>query len=91
MSELRGQVAILNPLGLHARPAALLVALAQGYRSQIVLEKDGQRARATSVLELLMLCAQQGSQLEVCVQGDDAAEAITAVCALFEAGFEEPT
>lgn len=90
MSVLRGRVQIVNRLGMHARAAAEVVKLAADFRSEIVLQRDGKRARASSVLELLMLCGEEGAVLDVEVAGDDAPEALSALGELFAERFGEP-
>lgn len=79
MTEVRRRFEIVNRLGIHARAAAALAKLAQRFEAEIFVEKDDQRARATSVLELLMLCGQVGTVIEVSATGVDAQAAIDAV------------
>ena len=89
MSDALRSCEIINRLGIHARAAAALVKLAERFEADVVLEKDGQRARATSVLELLMLCGQVGSTVTVSATGPDAEEAVDAVDALIKDRFGE--
>jgi phosphocarrier protein HPr len=77
-------------VNLHARPAALLVKLAQRFESDIVLECDRKRASAKSILSVLTLCADEGMNLKITAEGNDAAEAVEAVSELF-AVFREET
>ena len=87
--EVQGQFKIINRLGIHARAAASLVKVAQRFESEIIVEKDSQRARATSVLELLMLCGQVGSEIRVTASGVDAEQALAAVGDLIADRFGE--
>jgi len=87
--EVRREFRIINRLGIHARAAASLVKLAERYDSEITLEKDSQRARASSVLELLMLCGQVGTHVVVSASGDDAEQAVSAVGDLIADRFGE--
>ncbi len=65
------EVRIRNKLGLHARPATRLVRTAASGKSEVFLEKDGQRINAQSILGVMLLQAEQGSILRIIVNGDD--------------------
>lgn len=82
-------VKIVNRKGLHARSAAKLVAVAKNYTCHIELNCNNKTADCNSVMALMMLAAGMGSELQVSTHGDDAEQALDAVCALIEAGFEE--
>ena len=83
------QVEIVNPLGFHARPAAEFVRLAASFRCDLWLEKDGVEVNAKSIMGVLMLAAEKGSQLMIRAKGDDADDALTALGDLVAGGFEE--
>ncbi len=83
------QVEIVNPLGFHARPAAEFVRLAASFRCDLWLEKDGVEVNAKSIMGVLMLAAEKGSQLMIHAKGDDADDALTALGDLIAGGFEE--
>jgi phosphocarrier protein len=80
---------IVNALGLHARAAAQLVQLANRYRSEVHVEKDGQEVNGKSIMGVLTLAAAKGSEILVSCDGEDADAAMTALAALIEAGFGE--
>lgn len=84
-------VVVKNRLGLHARAAAQLVRTASRFQSTVRLERtDGSAvADAKSILSVLMLAACRGTQLRVTASGEDEANAIEALTALFESGFGE--
>ena len=82
-------VTVRNTQGLHMRPADLLVKAAMKFRSRIELEKDGQIVDARSILGLLTLGAQAGTNLNLKAMGDDAQEAIQALGDLFDNAFYE--
>jgi phosphocarrier protein HPr len=82
-------VTVRNPEGLHMRPADKLVRAAAGFQCQIELERAGQIADCRSILSLLTLGATQGCELVLRAQGPDAAEAIQAICAMFDQQFDE--
>jgi len=83
------QVEIVNPLGFHALPAAEFVRLAASFRCDLWLEKDGVEVNAKSIMGVLMLAAEKGSQLMIRAKGDDADDALTALGDLIAGGFEE--
>lgn len=76
-------------VGLHARPAALLVKTAQEYDSEIVMEHDGQIVNAKSIMGILTLGAGQGARITVTAEGHDADMAIRAIEYLFASSFFE--
>ena len=78
-----------NATGLHARPAALLVALAKKYQSNIRLVRGTDEANAKSVVSIMGLGTQHGDILRVKATGTDAAEAISAISALLTEGCGE--
>jgi len=69
---------IANKIGLHARPAAVLVQTANRFKSDIIIEKDGRRASAKNALDLLTLAVERGAVVTVEIQGRDENEAMKA-------------
>jgi phosphotransferase system HPr (HPr) family protein len=82
------QVIILDPLGLHLRPAAELAALARSFRSDIRIIAKGATADAKSLLGLVTLAAGCGTTLDIVAHGPDAEAAIAALTGFFVAGLE---
>ena len=82
-------VRIVNSAGLHARPAAQLVKLASRFACEVEVGKDGLNVNAKSIMGVMMLAAEHGSDIQIRCQGADASEALDAVAALFARGFEE--
>ena len=80
---------VRNKLGLHARPAAKLVQAANRFQCDVTLTKDGQDVNGKSIMGVLMLAASQGTSVHVKAEGDGAADAVAAIGALFEKGFDE--
>lgn len=80
---------VLNEFGIHARPAALLVKTACGFDADISIENNGSEVSAKSIMGLLTLEGYQGSVLTVTTDGEDAAEAMSAIEALFVNKFNE--
>ena len=83
------QVVICNRRGLHARAAAKFVTLAERFGASVDVIKDGQDVSARSIMGLMMLGAGMGSTVELRAEGWDAKEAMDALTALVEAGFDE--
>jgi len=84
-----GTVEIVNRAGMHARPASELVKLAGSFTAEIMVEKDGLEVNGKSIMGVLMLAAEMGSQLRISARGADAADAVDALTALVGAGFGE--
>ena len=62
---------IADPLGMHARPAGMLVKAASGYASKITIVTPNGTADAKRLMALMRLAAKQGNELTVTVEGDD--------------------
>jgi phosphocarrier protein HPr len=84
------QAVILDPLGLHLRPAAKLVVLARSFRSDIRIIAKGATADAKSLLDLVTLAAGCGTPLDIVAHGPDAEGAVAALTGFFVAGLEGP-
>lgn len=82
-------VTIPNKRGLHARAAARFVTLAERFGAAVEVVRDGQSVSARSIMGLMMLGAGQGAQIELQAEGFDAREALDALAALVESGFNE--
>jgi phosphocarrier protein len=80
---------IVNRLGLHARPAAEFVKIANRFRAHIVVKKDDLEVNGKSIMGMMMLAAECGSALLIRADGDDAEAAVDALLALVAAGFGE--
>ena len=70
------QLTIRNKLGLHARPAALFVQLANKFDSEITVRKGKNEVNGKSIMGILMLAAGKGSKICISAEGDDAEEAL---------------
>lgn len=62
---------ITDPVGIHARPAGLLVKQVKNYASTITIEKDGKQVNALKLMALMGLCVKQGDTVLVTVEGAD--------------------
>jgi len=83
------RLTLVNPQGLHARPAAQIATAVGALAADVAVEACGRRADAASSLELLTLGAGQGAEITVSAVGADATQAVEAVRGLVEAGFGE--
>ncbi len=80
---------IKNRLGLHARPAALFVQKASSFKSEVLVEKDGDVVNGKSLMGLLMLAAGCGTMIKITITGEDAETAHRELCQLIEGCFDE--
>jgi phosphocarrier protein len=78
-----------NKLGLHARPAAMFVRVANRFGSDIQVEKDGEEINGKSIMGLMLLAAGCGSRLRITVTGADSAEMVKALEELIARKFDE--
>lgn len=83
------EVTIKNRAGIHARPAALIVKVANDFNSEIFMEKNGNKINAKSIMGIITLGAAYNSTLSVVAEGEDEKEAVEAISQLFENRFEE--
>ena len=83
------ELTIQNKSGIHARPAAMFVKVANRFGSDIFVEKDGEKINGKSIMGLMMLAAGPGSKVTLHVKGADAAAAITELEALVQRKFDE--
>jgi phosphocarrier protein HPr len=89
MALIEREAQIVNPLGMHARPAAALVKLASHFKATISLRKGDLTVNGKSIMGVMMLAAECGSCVHIRADGEDAAQAMDALLTLFAAGFHE--
>ncbi len=87
--EISRQLLIVNEKGLHARAAARLVEVAEGFEAKAEISHDGQTSGADSIMGLLMLAASKGKTIDMRVWGADAAALAGAIEALVADRFGE--
>src|SRR5438128_1353719 len=87
--EVTRDLVVTNKLGVHARPAAMFVKIANRFESEIFVEKDGETVNGKSIMGLMMLAAGPGSKIRVQADGADAAKAVTEIEALLKRKFDE--
>lgn len=83
------RVVIRNRAGLHTRPAATLVKLAAKFKAEFMVEKDGLEINGKSIIGVMTLAAEQGSVLTLRFDGEDEEAMATAICTMFDKGFDE--
>jgi phosphocarrier protein len=83
------EVTVINKLGVHARPAAMFVKIANKFQSEITVEKDGEAVNGKSIMGLMMLAAGQGAKLVITAVGRDAETAVSDLESLFQRKFDE--
>lgn len=82
-------VTVINPQGLHARPAELIARLASQYRAEVAIVNGRTRANGRSIIDILMLGAAAGTSLTVETAGEDADEALAALVQMIGQIFPE--
>ncbi len=80
---------IVNRLGLHARPSAMLVSAATKYEAEVYLTKGDLRVNGKSIMGVMMLAAEMGSQITVEANGPDEEAAAEEIVAVIASGFGE--
>ena len=89
MGLIEREARIVNPLGMHARPAAEFVKTASKFKSAVFVSKDGLSVNGKSIMGVMMLAAERGSSMLIKADGEDAELAMDALLALVAAGFNE--
>jgi phosphocarrier protein HPr len=88
-AEARRTAKIRNRLGLHARAAVKFVQLASKFKAEIKVIKDGNDVNGKSIMGLLTLVAAFGMEIVIVAEGADAEQAVAALGALVDGGFDE--
>ena len=85
------KVIIANKLGLHARPAMIFVELACDFQADISVRRTNQQdpVDGKSIMQMMMLAATQGTEIEITAVGADARKAVQQLVALVKSKFEE--
>ena len=89
MAVIVRSVRIVNSLGLHARPAAAFVRIAGRHACQILVKKDDLEVNGKSIMGMMMLAAEAGSELVIRAEGEGAEQAVLDLVALVQGGFGE--
>ena len=76
MAIITKKLTVKNKQGLHARPAALFVQIANKFDARITVKRDDEEVNGKSIMGILMLGAEKGSAIIIEAEGDDAHLAI---------------
>ncbi|MCK4590212.1 MAG: HPr family phosphocarrier protein [Candidatus Latescibacteria bacterium] len=87
--QLSRDIEIINKLGMHARAAAKFVKLASTFSSQVEIERAGRRVNGKSIMGVMMLAAEMGSQFTIRAEGEDEKQAVEAMISVIEDKFYE--
>ena len=83
------ELLVQNKMGIHARPAAMIVRVTNKFKSEVLVEKDEEQVNGKSIMGLMMLAAAKGSTVKFIVTGEDAPQLLIELEALFAKKFEE--
>ena len=87
--SLTKELIVQNKMGIHARPAAMIVRITNKFKADVFVEKDEDQVNGKSIMGLMMLAAGKGSKVKFLASGDDAAAMLTELEALFARKFDE--
>lgn len=82
-------IQVENKLGVHARPSAMLVKAATKFRSEFHIEKEGMKVNGKSIMGVMMLAAECGSELNIIIDGPDEEYLLKEIEKLFKEKFGE--
>ena len=83
------ELVVQNKMGIHARPAAMVVRITNKFKSEVFVEKDEEQVNGKSIMGLMMLAAAKGSKVKFIATGVDAAAMLAEIEALFLRKFDE--
>ncbi|MCS7053079.1 MAG: HPr family phosphocarrier protein [Ignavibacterium sp.] len=83
------KVKIINKAGLHTRPAATIVKMAAKYKCDFFIDRDGMEINGKSIIGVMTLAAENGSELILRFDGPDEQQAAEEIISYFERGFDE--
>ena len=78
-----------NKMGIHARPAAMIVRITNKFKAEVFVEKDEEQVNGKSIMGLMMLAAGRGSKVKFLATGDDAPLMLAELEGLFARKFDE--
>ena len=83
------ELVVQNKMGIHARPAAMVVRITNKFRAEVMVEKDDEQVNGKSIMGLMMLAAGKGSKLTIHAEGPDAEKAVAEIKSLVQTRFGE--
>jgi phosphocarrier protein HPr len=87
--HLSKELVVQNKMGIHARPAAMIVRITNKFKAEVFVEKDEEQVNGKSIMGLMMLAAGRGSKVKFLANGDDAGAMLAELDALFARKFDE--
>ena len=87
--SLTRELVVQNKMGIHARPAAMIVRITNKFKADVFMEKDNETVNGKSIMGLMMLAAGKGSRIKFTVTGSDAAQMLAEIEQLFARKFDE--
>ena len=86
---LERMLTVRNQMGIHARPAAMIVRVTNRFNCEVFFEKDDEQVNGKSIMGLMMLAAGKGSSIKAVAAGADAPQVLNELEALFDRKFDE--
>src|ERR1700721_2145816 len=83
------ELVVQNKMGIHARPAAMIVRITNKFKSEVFVEKDEEQVNGKSIMGLMMLAAGKGSKVKFLATGEDAPQMLAELEQLFARKFDE--
>jgi phosphocarrier protein HPr len=83
------ELVVQNKMGIHARPAAMIVRITNKFKAEVFVEKDEEQVNGKSIMGLMMLAAGKGSKVKFIATGEDAPAMLGEIDALFARKFDE--
>ena len=83
------ELIVQNKMGIHARPAAMIVRITNKFKAEVFVEKDDEQVNGKSIMGLMMLAAGKDSKVKFIVTGDDAPAMLAEIEAVFIRKFDE--
>ena len=83
------ELVVQNKMGIHARPAAMIVRITNKFKADVFVEKEEEQVNGKSIMGLMMLAAGQGSKLKFTAIGEGCSDVLKELEQLFERKFEE--
>lgn len=83
------ELVVQNKMGIHARPAAMIVRITNKFKADVLVEKDEEQVNGKSIMGLMMLAAGRGSKIKFIVNGADGAAMLEELSQLFDRKFDE--
>ena len=87
--QLIKELLVQNKMGIHARPAAMVVRITNKFKADVFVEKDEEQVNGKSIMGLMMLAAGKGSKVKFIASGEDAAQMLEELEQLFARKFDE--